>query len=74
MAGACRGGACGRRQRLRPSRRGRLPVAWPQGASPRPGQLPVRCRPRATTLATGAVAHVNGVQCRRLRRAAATTQ
>ncbi|RWV85292.1 hypothetical protein GW17_00052928 [Ensete ventricosum] len=37
MVGAYRGGACGRRQRLRPGRRWRLSAARPQGAAPRPG-------------------------------------
>ncbi|RWV94793.1 hypothetical protein GW17_00042634 [Ensete ventricosum] len=70
MADACRGDACGRRQCPRLGRRGRLPAARPQGAAPRPGLLParrsarrhrppVRCCPRAATLAVGAVAHAD---------------
>ncbi|RWV78741.1 hypothetical protein GW17_00060240 [Ensete ventricosum] len=42
MAGACRGGTCGRRQHPRPGRKGRLSAARPQGAAPRPGLPPAR--------------------------------
>ncbi|RWW36281.1 hypothetical protein BHE74_00058707 [Ensete ventricosum] len=42
MAGTYRGGACGRRQRPRPCRKGWLPVARPQGVAPRPSLSPAR--------------------------------
>ncbi|RWV77726.1 hypothetical protein GW17_00061404 [Ensete ventricosum] len=42
MVGACRGGACGRRQCPQPGRRWRLPDARLQGVAPRPGLPPTR--------------------------------
>ncbi|RWV77967.1 hypothetical protein GW17_00061137 [Ensete ventricosum] len=73
MVGAYRGGAYGRRQRLRLGHSGWLPVARPQGAALRLGlpfvravaptgaaPAPVRCRPRAAAPAAGVAAHADG--------------
>ncbi|RZS22952.1 hypothetical protein BHM03_00055791 [Ensete ventricosum] len=82
MASACRGSACGRRQRPWLGRRWWLPAVRPQGAAQRPGatgsrgsaharrhRQPAKCRSKATTPTAGAVAHVDSVQRRHLRRA-----
>ncbi|RZS00199.1 hypothetical protein BHM03_00029861 [Ensete ventricosum] len=81
MAGACRGGACGRRQHPRLDHKGQLPAARLQGAAPQPGLPPTRsAAPAGAAPAQGgtarmaAHAHSDGVQHRRLRKSATVAQ